>query len=338
MLNSETKLLLSGFRTWFLILKQIIMKKKLLLMLCLINVTCAYAQLKVTNNGNVGIGTNNPTTKLQIYGEGCLISNTGQWGRSFWVKVNNDNACAYHLWSERKQRDVFYVCEAGYLYTLKGGYFGSDSTLKCDFQKIQSPLGNLMKLNGFKYRYKDDTTYRMGLIAQEVEKVFPEVVKTMPDKIKALTYTDFIAVIIEAIKEQQTQISTLQNVVAQQEKDILDLKDNLNQCCGIELKSRRDSIYTANFSETIDSAMLFENIPNPFSVNTEIKFILPPNNSTAKIAIYNLQGLELQSYNLTQSGNGSIIIQGSEFQAGMYLYSLFVDNVLIDTKRMVLTK
>jgi hypothetical protein len=297
-----------------------------------------YAQLKVTNNGNVGIGTNNPTTKLQINGEGCLVSNAGQWGRSFWVKVYNENACAYHLRSERIGRDVFYVCEAGYLYTLRGGYCGSDINLKKNIQQIESPLHRLKLLNGVKYQFKDDKeNYRLGLIAQDVEQVFPEVVKTMPDSIKAIAYTDLIAVTIEAIKEQQQQISTLQNIVVQQEKDIIDLKNNLSFCCGIEIKSMQDSI-TSTLNQVRDSAILFENVPNPFSLNTTINFILPLNYSNAKITIYNLQGLELRTYNLTQNGSGSVIVQGSELPAGMYLYSLFVDNVLIDTKRMILTK
>lgn len=317
------------------------MKKLLLLIFCLGNLTNVSAQLKVSNNGNVGIGTNFPTTKLQINGEGCLISNAGEWGRSFWVKVNNKNACAYHLWSNRKGRDVFYVCEDGYLYALRGGYFGSDISLKKNIQAIESPLEKLLQLNGVRYQFKDDKDeYRLGLIAQEVESVFPEVVKTMQDTIKAIAYTDLIAVTIEAIKEQQRQIGTLQEVIGQQEKDIITLKEVARECCGIEIKGFQDTINTKSttLNEIVDHAILFENTPNPFTTDTEVKFKIPQVYSTARLVIYNLQGLELRVYNIYQSGNSSVIVQGTEFPAGMYLYSLFVDNVLIDTKRMVLTK
>lgn len=325
------------------------MKKTFLFILSLGLLTCSYAQLKVTNNGNVGIGTNNPTTKLQINGEGFVNSNIGQWGRAFWVKVNQSNACSYHLWSTLKGRDVFYVCEAGYLFTLRGGYFGSDINLKENIQPIESPLQRLMLLNGVRYQFKDDKEeYRLGLIAQDVEQVFPEAVKTMPDSVKAIAYTDLIAVTIEAIKEQQQQISTLQEVIAMQEKDILLLKEITQSCCegAVMLNSLQnntnniDSISTkssAISNETFD-AELFENTPNPFNVNTEIRFNVPLIFSSAKLVIYNLQGLEIQNYNITQGGNVSITIQGSQLAAGMYLYSLFVNNTLIDTKRMVLTK
>ncbi len=317
------------------------MRKTLLFILSLGLLTCSYAQLKVTNNGNVGVGTNNPTTKLEVYGEGYVNSNIGQWGRAFWVKVNKYNACAYHLWSSKKNRDVFYVCEAGYLYTLRGGYYGSDINLKENIQQIESPLQRLMLLNGVRYQFKDDKEeYRLGLIAQDVEKVFPETVKTMQDSVKAIAYTDLIAVTIEAIKEQQRQIISLQEVITMQEKDIISLKEIAKSCCGIEINRSQDSTTTksSTFSnETID-AILFDNTPNPFNTDTEIRFKIPTTFSTAKLVIYNLQGLEILTYNITQGGNGSIIIQGSQLAAGMYLYSLFVDNNLIDTKRMVLTK
>ena len=128
-----------------------------------------------------------------------------------------------------------------------------------------------------------------------------------------------------------------------QEKDILSLKEIVQSCCGIELNMLQDNIdsiatkSSATSDEIID-AILFDNTPNPFNENTEIKFKIPLTFSTAKLVIYNLQGLEIQNYNITQGGNRSVTIQGSLLAAGMYLYSLFVDNTLIDTKRMVLTK
>jgi hypothetical protein len=51
-----------------------------------------------------------------------------------------------------------------------------------------------------------------------------------------------------------------------------------------------------------------------------------------------LQGIELKAYPITQTGLNSVTLNGSELQAGMYLYTLVVDNEIIDTKRMILTK
>jgi hypothetical protein len=51
-----------------------------------------------------------------------------------------------------------------------------------------------------------------------------------------------------------------------------------------------------------------------------------------------MQGAEIKSYTITAKGAGNIIIQGSELQAGMYMYTLLVNNTIVDTKKMILTK
>jgi hypothetical protein len=278
-------------------------------------------------------------------------------------------ACSYHL--NYGGRDVFYVCADGWLWTLKGGYFGSDIKLKKDITTINSPLATIKQLRGVKYKYKDNGSYndkdsmytdstlnslsgmnelkvleqqRIGLIAQEVEQIVPEVVKTMPDSTKAIAYTDLIALLIEAMKEQQTQIETLQAIVYSQEQEIVSVKKVIDNCCSNEdnkSKLKSSSIFdeTVTTDKTLsEGAKLFENVPNPFSINTEIKFEIPENSNSAKLIIHDMQGIELKSFNISQKGTGSITINGSELKAGMYLYTLLIDNRIIDTKRMLLTK
>jgi hypothetical protein len=63
-----------------------------------------------------------------------------------------------------------------------------------------------------RFKFKDsipEQSYQMGVIAQEVETVFPELVETGPDNMKAVNYSGLTAVLIEAVKEQQAQISRL---------------------------------------------------------------------------------------------------------------------------------
>jgi hypothetical protein len=50
-----------------------------------------------------------------------------------------------------------------------------------------------------------------------------------------------------------------------------------------------------------------------------------------------MQGTQLKSILITQRGNSSITIMGSELRAGMYFYALIADGQEIDTKRMILT-
>lgn len=146
--------------------------------------------------------------------------------------------------------DVFYVCADGWLWTQKGGYFGSDIKFKKDIKPLESSLDKINKLAGVRYKFKDDysvndtTTLskdsiamqfidneRFGFIAQEVEKVLPEVVKIMPDKTKAIAYMDIIPVIVEGMKEQNTQIKMLQKIIDIQQIQISELKSQIENCC-----------------------------------------------------------------------------------------------------------
>lgn len=284
-----------------------------------------------------------------------LVSNTQDWWSAFRTTVPTYNSCAYNLWYGGHDR--FFVHASGYLWCERGGYFGSDSTLKENITKIESPLSKLIKLNGYEYNYKSDSKKeasgyiegeqkkerRLGLLAQEVEQVFPGIVKTMPDSTKAISYTDLTAVLIESIKEQQVQIETLQKIVDSQAKEIIKLKNTIDNCCAYnnnsKLKSATISDETTLTNESLfENAKLFDNVPNPFSLNTEIKFEIPNKSVSARLIIHDMQGVEIKSYTISQRGLGSIIINGFDLKAGMYFYTLLIDNKIIDTKRMILTK
>ncbi len=84
------------------------------------------------------------------------------------------------------------------------------------------------------------------------------------------------------------------------------------------------------------NTVLFQNSPNPFNNQTEIKYYLPENAENAVINVYSLNGNLLLTKPITQLGNGSVIINGNELEAGMYIYTLTVDGQEIDSKRMII--
>ena len=83
---------------------------------------------------------------------------------------------------------------------------------------------------------------------------------------------------------------------------------------------------------------LFQNTPNPFTAETEIKYFVPVNADNAVIYVFSLNGNLLLTKPITQLGNGSIIINGNELEAGMYIYTLAVDGQEVDSKRMILNR
>lgn len=131
------------------------------------------------------------------------------------------------------------------------GYFNlSDERLKTNIRNIDSPLTRLMKIGGYEYdmntaqygSYIPVQGHRYGVLAQEVEKVFPELVREKfiaagsridrrsggaaaePIKMKAVNYDGLIPVMIEAIKEQQKMIDDQNKKIEQLQKDIESLK------------------------------------------------------------------------------------------------------------------
>lgn len=62
-----------------------------------------------------------------------------------------------------------------------------------------------------------------------------------------------------------------------------------------------------------------------------------PTDVTAFICIYNLNGQQLKRYPLTEA-DGTITVSASELSAGIYIYSLIINNQEVDSKRMILTE
>lgn len=77
----------------------------------------------------------------------------------------------------------------------------SDVSLKENLAIIDSPLEKLSQLNGYTFNWKQNQKESIGIIAQEVEKVFPQMVVTGEDGIKRVSYDSLIPVLLEAIKE-----------------------------------------------------------------------------------------------------------------------------------------
>ncbi|MBO1350453.1 MAG: tail fiber domain-containing protein [Hormoscilla sp. GUM202] len=105
----------------------------------------------------------------------------------------------------------------------------SDAKQKQNIQTIKDGLSKLMDLRGVTYQWKDGKeavpqATHLGLVAQEVEKVFPELVSTDSQGMKSLNYSGLIAPLIEAIKNQQEQILALTNQVQQQQTQIEQLQ------------------------------------------------------------------------------------------------------------------
>jgi len=90
----------------------------------------------------------------------------------------------------------------------------SDERLKKDIKTLDNALEKAMKMRGVSYTWKTDASNenpQIGVIAQEVEKVYPEFVRTDKSGMKSVNYAQMTAVLIEAVKELSYEIQVLKN-------------------------------------------------------------------------------------------------------------------------------
>ncbi len=145
--------------------------------------TAGTERLRMDSNGNIGVGTNSPSVRLHVAGD--IIANS-----------------------------------------IAGS---SDARFKTNSSPIFNSLQKVMQLQGvtFDWNTKDfpnrafSEKRSLGFIAQEVEKVIPEVVQTenTSEGFKSVEYDKLVALLVEAIKEQQKQIDQLKTEVNQLKKN-----------------------------------------------------------------------------------------------------------------------
>jgi hypothetical protein len=91
----------------------------------------------------------------------------------------------------------------------------SDARVKTNIQTIENALEKTLALRGVTYNRTDseDTRTKVGVIAQEIIEVLPEVVNQDNDGMYNVSYGNITALLIEAIKEQQSQIEELKSII-----------------------------------------------------------------------------------------------------------------------------
>ncbi len=177
--------------------------------------------LTVLKNGNVGISTSNPTTKLHITdGSDASYSNTsgylaiGDLDSTNLVFDNNEimarnNGAASGLYLQH---------DGGAVYVGGAVVHSSDRRLKEHITDLSYGLNEIMQLHPKSYHWKgrEQTTRSFGLIAQEVQSIITEIVLSKEDEDHTLSinYTELIPVLIKAMQEQQTIIEDLRTELA----------------------------------------------------------------------------------------------------------------------------
>lgn len=193
------------------------------------------------SGGNVGIGTSSPEARLVIQDasidgdvDAIRFGHDSLWYNSFSARSSNNNDANNTMGlnipnsAGNKIRVMTLVgngnvgigtTDPAFKLDVNGQVRASnvavtsDRRLKKDIAPLKDALAGIECLQGVSYVMRDPKApqgTQLGLIAQDVEKCFPEVVSTDPSGMKAVSYDRLVAPLIEAVKEQQTQLELQQ--------------------------------------------------------------------------------------------------------------------------------
>ncbi len=220
-------------------------------------------RIRVTESGNVGIGTSNPQHPIHVMAtaaDGGIIASshpsapTGNVVQMFVDHATDAGVLNYgHNGGLPSGRIDLRVENVPRLSVLQNGNVGigtvspsykldvngtirgygitdsSDIRLKHDVQPLQNDLDKILNLQGVSYYWNDAETHgdrkQVGVIAQEVEKVYPELVETDKQGMKSVNYSHFVAPLIEAVKTLYKRLTGVEAVQSTQAIEIASKAD-----------------------------------------------------------------------------------------------------------------
>jgi Chaperone of endosialidase len=221
------------------------------------------------------------------------------------------------------------------LYATSGTINTSDRRDKTNITQIKYGLNDIMKLNPVSFTWKEraDEGTKLGLIAQELQQVLPEVVRDYDVETDEATgktkhveavrlgvfYSDIIPVLIKGMQEQQQQIEGLEALV---EKLI---SNNTN---GLKNQSTGDATEKFNLKSA----------PNPAGNKTLFSFSLPVQFKNAQLLIIDSNGKKVKAFENFAAGENAVSFETANLKSGSFIYSLVVDGKTVDTKILSVIK
>lgn len=163
-----------------------------------------------------------------------------------------------------------------------------------------------------------DGKMHYGLSAQELQKIYPELVSEGQDGFLTVNYIELIPILIRSIQELEAELEEVRGGTG-------------------DAALSRGTTSAGAATTAATGNVLYQNTPNPFKEQTVIRFSLADDARDAAICIFDMTGKMLKKLPIS-SGETSVAVNGWELGEGMFLYTLIVNGREIDTKKMILSK
>ena len=190
-------------------------------------------------------------------------------------------------------------------------------------------------MNGYTYNFKQEVGFKLpenqqaGLVAQELMEVYPHAVKEGKSGYFGVDYSKVIPLLLEGIKEHKDTISSLRTELNDLKQEVEEIKQ--------ELGIAKPSVPSNSSSNSDLTGRLKQNAPNPFSEETVISYTIEGDFDRGTISVLDYNGQQIRDFRVQES-MGEIKFNGSGYPAGIYFYGLFVDDELLDIKKMIIAK
>lgn len=171
---------------------------------------------------------------------------------------------------------------------------------------------------------------RYSLASDQLKDVFPELVYEDGDGNVSVNYIEMIPLLVQSVNELKKEVDTLKSENEELKSELYGA-DNMG-------KARTEVTGISSLTEKVDIISLSQNDPNPFSEQTTITLNIPEEIKAAAVFFYDMSGKQVGRRIVTERGQSSLSVTSSDFNEGMYLYSLIADGKVVATKKMILTK
>lgn len=315
---------------------------------CKTDQSCGVMGISVnTNYGNFPSFSRSNAKSYGVYGysehgkSGCNYGVFGaipniNYGAAIYGTTSMDSGLAldnsYAGYFDGKVKIKGYLTVSDALYCDNFFAVAADTTHNIEFLSLNDDItSELEKLSTIipqtyiSYTNKNETSKHYTFSAEQVKQVYPELIVENERGRKYINYIDVIPILVKCISELKAELENLK------------AKQNING----NAMTRQSYTNISDIKSSDDSTntlMIGQNCPNPWNFKTTIDLYIPDDARNVIFIVYDIKGQIVYTQPILSRGYTTVTLNNYLFNRGTYLYTINIDNQILESKKMVLIK